>query len=102
MGGIMLKFRTHHYPLIGDIKKMYTQIHTTVKEKHMRQILWRFLNTNEQFKTFGVNRVMFGDRPAAAITSLAIRETAEIHKDINERAADIIKNDTYVDDITSG
>ena len=70
MFGIMLRFRTHKHALIGDIKKMYTQIHTTITEKHMRRVLWRFLKTDEGFKTYGVNRVMFGDRPAAAILLL--------------------------------
>ena len=36
MYGILLRFRTHRYALIGDIKKMYTLICTTQKEKHMR------------------------------------------------------------------
>ena len=68
----------------------------------MRKLLWRFMNTNEKFRTFGVNRVMFGDRPAAVVTAVAIRQTAEIHKTINEEAAENIINDTYVDDVTTG
>ena len=102
MWGILLRLRTHKIALFGDIKKMYTMIHTTLKEKHMRRMLWRFGKTDEPFKTFAVDRVMFGDTPAAAISSIAIRETAEIYKDINEDAAAVIKDDTYVDDITTG
>ena len=30
---------------------------------------------------------MFGDKPAAAVTSVANHETASIHKDINSKAA---------------
>ena len=45
---------------------------------------------------------MFGDRPAAAISSVAIQETAEIYRYLNEVAADKIKNDTYVDGIVTG
>ena len=81
---------------------MYNQIHTTEKEKHRRKLLWRFMVTTGSFRTFGVNRVMFGDRPAAVITAVAIRQTAEIHKSINEEAAEKIINDTYVDDVTTG
>ena len=53
-------------------------------------------------KTYGIDRVMFGDRPAAAISYVAIQETAEIYRYLNEVAADKIKNDTYVDDIVTG
>ena len=60
------------------------------------------MDTTESFRTFGVNRVMFGDRPAAVVTAVAIRQTAEIHKTINEEAAENIINDTYVDDVTTG
>ena len=102
MFGILIRYREHKFALVGDIKKMYNTIHTTEPEKHMRRLLWRFGNVNEKFKTYGVNRVMFGDRPAAAICSVAIRETAEIYKSIDEDAAEKIKNDTYVDDITTG
>ena len=102
MWGILLRLRTHKIALFGDIKKMYTMIHTTSKEKHMRRLLWRFGETDKPFRTFVVDRVMFGDTPAAAISSIAIRETADIYKDINEEAAAVIKEDTYVDDITTG
>ena len=81
---------------------MYNMIHTTPKEKHMRRVVWRFGKTGEAFKTFGIDVVMFGDAPAAAMSSIVVRETAEIYKDINEEAASVIQDDTYVDDITTG
>ena len=102
MWGILIRFRAHKIALVGDIKKMYNSIHTTSTEKHMRRILWRFGNKDEEFTTYGVDQVMFGDRPAATITAIAIRETAEIYKNIDEVAAEKIKEDTYVDDIATG
>ena len=87
MFGVLLRFRTHKVALVGDIKKMYTQIRTTPREKHMRRVLWRFGNTDEDFIVYGVDRVMFGDRPAAAISAVVIRQTAEIYRSINEEAA---------------
>ena len=76
MWGILLRFREHKYALAGDMLKMYNQIHTTEKEKRMRKLLWRYMDTTKSFQTFGVNRAMFGDRPAAVITAVAIRQTA--------------------------
>ena len=101
MFAILLKFRTHKFALVGDIRKMYTRLRTTPTEKHLRRLIWR-LNEEESWRTFGVTKVMFGDRPAATITSVAIRETADLYKHVNEEAADKIKNDTYVDDVTTG
>ena len=102
MFGILLRFREHKYAVAGDMKKMYTMIHTTHKEKFLRKLLWRFMNVDQDFKTYGLDRVMFGDRPAAAVTAVAIRETAEVHKDVNPEAAEKIVKDTYVDDVTTG
>ena len=101
MFAILLKFRTHKHALVGDIKKMYTRIRTTTTEKHLRRLIWR-MNEEDSWRTFGVAKVMFGDRPAATITSVAIRETAELYKHINQEAAQKIKDDTYVDDVTTG
>ena len=99
---ILLRFRTHQYALVGDIHKFYHSIHTTEKEKHLRKLLWRHLKTDEEPKTYGITRLMFGDKSAAAISSVALQQTAEIYSYIDEKASQRIKNDAYVDDITTG
>ena len=100
--GIQLRFRTFPCALVGDISKMYNSIDTTVKERHLRRVLWRNLNINENPKVYGVEKVMFGDKPAAAISATAISLTAERFKYIDEVASEKIKTDIYVDDITTG
>ena len=50
--------------------------------------------------TYGTKTMNFGDKPAAAISSIALRETAEIYKNIDEVAAK--KDDSFVDDIATG
>ena len=99
--GIQLRFRTYAYALVGDLQKMYHTIFTTDLEKHLRRFLHR-TNALDDFKTYGIQRVMFGDKPAAAISSAAIQETADLYKHIDEESAEKIKRDTYVDDITTG
>ena len=64
--------------------------------------MWRDFNTDEPVKVYGPTTVMFGDRPAAAITSIAIKETAEIFKHVDELSAQMIQQDLYVDDLASG
>ena len=60
------------------------------------------MKIEESPKVYGPERVMFGDRPAAAISSVAIKETAEIYKHKDEIAARMIQRDMYVDDLSSG
>ena len=99
--GIQLKFRTYLYALVCDLSKMYHSVYTTETEKHLRRILFRS-DSMRKFKTYGPTRVMFGDKPAAAITAEAIKETANIYRYIDEDSAEKIENETYVDDMASG
>lgn len=99
--GIQLKFRTFLYGLVCDMSKMYHSVHTTEKEKHLRRVLYRE-NPTDEFSTYGITRAMFGDKPAAAITAEAIKQTARIYQHIDEEASQKIQEDTYVDDTVTG
>ena len=99
---ILLNFRSYPVALIGDVKKMYHSIKTTEKERHVRRILWRDMKGDQEPQTYGIETVTFGDRPAATIAAVALKETAEIFKHIDEDAAQKIKDDTYVDDLLTG
>ena len=100
--GIQLRFRTHYYALVGDVRKMYHSIQTTEQERHIKRILWRNMQIDEKPKVYGPNTVMFGDKPAAAISSVAIQETSETFKHYDEVVAEVIKKDMYVDDLATG
>ena len=97
-----MRFRIHTYAIVCDIQKMYHSIFTTEVEKHLRRMLWRNMKLEDFPKTYGIERVTFGDKPAAAISSAAIQETADIYRHIDQEAADKIKEDVYVDDIVTG
>ena len=99
---IQLKFRTYQCALIGDIQKMYHSIQTTERERHLRRVLWRNMKTEQPIKTYGTETVTFGDKPAAAISAVAIQETAEAFKHIDKNAANKLKDEMYVDDIVTG
>lgn len=42
--------------------------------------------------------VTFGDKPAAAITKIALRRTAVEGESQHPKAAEVLKRDTYLDD----
>ena len=100
--GIQLIFRKHSFVLVCDIKKFYHTVHTTVIEKHLRRMVWLGMNLNEEPSTYGFVKVTFGDRPAGAICSVALKETAEIYKHIDEDAAAKLKEDSSCDDVVTG
>ena len=81
---------------------MYYSIKTTEVERHLRRVLWRNQDQIKPVETYGLETVMFGDRPAAAIATVAVQNNARIYKHINKKAAEKIISDSYVDDVVTG
>ena len=100
--GVEMRFRSYPVPLVCDIAKMYHSIKTTTIEKHLRTVLWRDLDQSEPVQTYGIETVMFGDRPAATIATTAVQQTARIYEHTDKKAAEKIVSDSYVDDILTG
>ena len=100
--GVQMRFRSYPVPLVCNIAKMYHSIKTTEVERHLRRVLWRDLDQNKPVETYGLETVMFGDRPAAAIATVAVQNTARIYEHINKKASEKIISDSYVDDVVTG
>ena len=62
----------------------------------MRHLVWRD-SKDEPWKTYGINRMHFGDRPAAAGLEVAKKKVAELGRSVDGQTADIIMRG-YVDD----
>ena len=99
MLGVLLRFRLGKIGIIGDIKKMYNSIGLSVMDQHTHRCLWRDMNSSREPDHYTLTSVTFGDRPAGAIAVIALRKTAEMFEDRFTKAAKIIINDSYVDDI---
>ena len=56
---------------------------------HMHRLVWRY-NKDEDWKIYGINRMHFGDRPAAAGLEVAKKKVAELGREIDSQTADII------------
>ena len=99
--GVLLRFREGLYAFAGDISKMYHAVRTTPLVQHTHRMLWRNGRVDKDPDHLILTRVTFGDKPSGAIATIAMRETAERSKDTHPRECDIIKRDSYVDDILS-
>ena len=99
MLGIFLRFRMGQVGIVGDIKKMYNSIHLSVLDQFTHLFLWRNMERGREPDIYKINRVSFGDKPAGAIAILALQKTAEMFNHTCNEASNIIKNNSYVDDI---
>ena len=57
------------------------------------------MDSTKEPDTYKIQRVSFGDKPSGTIATLALRKTAEMTRNEYQEAADIIQNNTYMDDI---
>ena len=82
-----------------DYSKAYNTVETFAKETHMRRLVWRC--SSKDWRTFGITRMHFGVRPAAAGLEVAKGMVAEHRRYIDPETADMLKRG-YMDDRIGG
>ena len=107
----LFKFRSYQIALVFNISKAYNSIRTGMAEKHLRR-LWFCINPQEDWKIYVFNCVQFGDRPAAALMTIAVEKAANSYEAVAEKLnlpvnkvkedSKKLLQDTYVDDGTTG
>ena len=102
MWEILVRFRHHEAGLISDITKAYYQMRTGLVERHVRRVLWRNGEVGTPWKIYAFEVVSMGDTPAANFMEITKRKTADRGAHIDEAAAKKLKEDSFVDDISTG
>ena len=97
--GVILRFRENKVALNADISKMYHRVLILLEDQHVHRFLWRNMETSREPDTYVMNVLTFGDKPAPAMAQVALKKTAVEDESINPRAAQTVKDNTYVDDI---
>ena len=94
-----LRWRMYHIAVSGDMEKMFNQIATIEDDQRYHRFLWHFGDTLSSIRIFQWLRVPFGDKPSPDLAGYAIRFLAAQYKNQHPLGADILDNNTYVDDI---
>ncbi|XP_071576788.1 uncharacterized protein [Temnothorax nylanderi] len=95
----LIRFRTYEYVITADIVKMYRQVLLHKDDRRYHRILWRRF---KKVETFQMNTITFG---SAASPFSAIRSAHQLAEDEQHkypRAAAILKEHFYVDNLISG
>ena len=98
---VTVRFRSYDKVFAYDLQKAYNTMKTGIVEKHLRRFIWRF-NENSPWLDFAIDRVHFGDRPAACMLEVSKKKIAQLGHSIDPEAALILVQDSYVDDGFSG
>lgn len=98
---IILNWRKYRFVFSGDIQKMYRQILVDPSDRPFQKILFQ-KSSQDPVQDFQLKTVTFGVNCAPF---LAIRTLLQLATDSETQfplAANILRNETYVDDILSG
>ena len=91
---ILTMFRFGKYAMIGDIEKMFWQIHIDDEDQKFHGILY-----NDT--TYVFTRVSFGGKPSPTIADSCMVKIAHEGKDTHRGAASILSRKRYMDDLTN-
>lgn len=98
---IIIRFRTYRYVITADIEKMYRQINISPKDRDLQRIFWR-ANPTEPLETYTLNTVTYGTASAPFLAIRCLHQLALDEGTSYPKAAKILKNDFYVDDLLTG
>ena len=99
---ILIRWRLYPVAFVGDVSKMYHNVKTGDLEGNLRRMLWRNCEQNRSPDVYRFNVVTFGDRPAGCIAVSALKATADMFSFVSEKASNVLKDDSYMDDVVSG
>lgn len=101
LSNIIINWRKFKYAYTADITKMYRQIWMDPQDATYQKICWRN-NNDSTIKTYTLNTVTFG---TASAPFLAVRTLLQLASDEQHNfplAAEILRNNFYVDDVLHG
>ena len=102
MWSLLVRFRNYDLGLIGYVSKAYYAMKMGQLEKHVRRVVWRWGDCEQDWRTFAFVAVSFGDRPAATLLHICVNRCLSLFKKIDIVAAERVKHDNFVDEIITG
>ena len=98
---IVLRFRTHQVCFTADIAKMYRQIIVHPQDRYLQRILWRH-SSEEPIQEYRLTAVTYGTSSAPFLATRCLKKLADDNKCQYPRAAQVLSNEFYVDDLLCG
>ncbi|XP_068148360.1 uncharacterized protein [Drosophila tropicalis] len=98
---VCLRFRMHRFVFSADIVKMFRQILVAPEHQNFQRILWRE-DPEEPLKHYKLTTVTYDTACAPFLAVRVLEQLATDHEYEFPRAARILLDDFYVDDVLTG
>ena len=96
---ILIRFRKELVALAGDVSQICHQIALLREDRPLHRFLWRDLDTSKQPEVYAFLRNVFGGCYGPFCAQYVWQKHADDHKAEYPLAADIVKNNCYMDDL---
>lgn len=97
----LLRFRSVSVALTADICKMYRCVRISNDDSFLQCILWRD-SPHEEVKTFKLDTVTYGTKPASFLAIRSMHQLAVEEKPAYPIGSQVVLSDFYVDDLLTG
>ena len=99
--GVLLRFRQHTIPYMGDLKQMFYQIYVPESQRNLlRFVWWPDGDTSRKLEDYEMCVHLFGAVCSPSVAGYALRKTAVDNADrYGEEAANAVFRNFYVDDL---
>lgn len=98
---ILTRFRMYPIVFVADLIKMYRQILIDPRDRAYQHIFWRF-DPSEAIKKYELNTVTYGTASAPFLALRVIKQLTTDEGSNYPKAAKVIAQDMYVDDLVTG
>lgn len=98
---VLSHFRRHNIVFSCDIRQMYRQIRIHPDDRHFQLILWRD-TPQEPLATYKLNTVTYGMNSSPYLAIKTLNQLANDEGESFPAAAQVLRTQTYVDDIITG
>jgi len=80
---------------------MYRQINVHPQDRDLQRILWRY-SSDKPIQEYNLTTVTYGNSSAPYLATRCLKKLVDYNKCQHPRAAHMLSNDFYVDDLLSG
>lgn len=101
LSSILLRWRRYKIAISADVKKMYRQIWVRPAHQDYQRIVWRE-TADLPVQHFRLKTVTYGTASAPYMAVKTMQQLADDEQQVFPRAAEVVRNDFYVDDCLSG
>lgn len=98
---IIISFRQHPYVVGADIAMMYRQVWIESSQRFLQGIFWRE-KSSDPIDTYELNTITYGMALSVFLAIRCLFRLAEEYEGSFSKAANIIRNNMYVDDLLFG